>query len=580
MRCAHCRRGVYCSHICRRQHWTTHQYLCSELVEVRAADGMMGLFARRAFAVGEELVRERPLAWVRDGGSAPPAGAVELALLQSSGGGKGDHRPHGFGEGGEAMATPRRRRRWGAGRARGAGREGDCRCHAGGSGSNSGSETDEEYRPAHSGCLPEPKQQRRRDDGYGNDPGGGGFAEDCDDSEDERQCTARHARAMTEAGAGFFGTIESGATGQYDSDHSDTDSMVASSKSSSASDSSDAGDGSMSGGGSNSSSSSSSSSSGSGSGSGSGSSGNSGSSGSSGSDDEEEELIDEDAAHADARLEDVFRHLPEHRGMLLLELADCGTLAAECPAALPSLHRGRHVRGIFRTNCLPLGPLGADSEIWGLFAVACRVNHACKPNARFLWRSDLQRELLIAMRPIANGEEITVSYSPQHALQLARAGFGKPGQLPGGVGTYNEARAARREYLRTEFNFECGCATCAVPCEESDERLFQIGWLLDHVHVIGDADPARALDLCERILCLMAAEDADTPADRGAVHSAALEMSILAGDMDQLREHASAALECVRLCEGATTPSIAVLKGKLRDSRLRLRSQRPVPAPR
>jgi hypothetical protein len=287
----------------------------------------------------------------------------------------------------------------------------------------------------------------------------------------------------------------------------------------------------------------------------------------------------------DARFEECVSRLPEHRRKLLLGLSDCGQLQGPgCPAppgAPAALRRGRVARVIWHTNCLPLGAPDRPSEIWGLFAVTCRANHACKPSARFLWRADLQRELLIAVRPIAAGEEVTVSYSPRHEMQVARApgqsGGGVPlkvGALAGSVGTFNQARAARQAHLRPQFNFDCGCAACAAPpCEASDQRLFQIGWLLDHVSVIGCANPATALDMCERVLCLMAVEGTDTPADRAAVHSAALELALLAGDEDRAREHVSAALVCTRLCEGATTPSIAVLRGKLRDLRRRQRAQ-------
>ena len=44
----------------------------------------------------------------------------------------------------------------------------------------------------------------------------------------------------------------------------------------------------------------------------------------------------------------------------------------------------------------------------GIFALSCRLNHACIPNARFVWREDLRKELVFAMRPIKEGEQITV----------------------------------------------------------------------------------------------------------------------------------------------------------------------------
>jgi hypothetical protein len=92
--------------------------------------------------------------------------------------------------------------------------------------------------------------------------------------------------------------------------------------------------------------------------------------------------------------------------------------------------------GIARTNCLPLGDHN-DSEGSGLFALICRANHACRPNARYIWRHDLQRELLLAVRDIAPGDEVTVTY-----------------------GTSTEGRAQRQATLLRGFRFECKCELC------------------------------------------------------------------------------------------------------------------------
>jgi hypothetical protein len=60
--------------------------------------------------------------------------------------------------------------------------------------------------------------------------------------------------------------------------------------------------------------------------------------------------------------------------------------------------------GIFATNAIPITNGAA------LFAQTCRVNHSCSPNARYTWRADLGRELVVALKPIAAGEEVTVQY--------------------------------------------------------------------------------------------------------------------------------------------------------------------------
>lgn len=48
----------------------------------------------------------------------------------------------------------------------------------------------------------------------------------------------------------------------------------------------------------------------------------------------------------------------------------------------------------------------------GLFLLACRLNHACNgaENARYVWREDLKKMMVRAIRPIAKGGEVLVCY--------------------------------------------------------------------------------------------------------------------------------------------------------------------------
>jgi hypothetical protein len=96
--------------------------------------------------------------------------------------------------------------------------------------------------------------------------------------------------------------------------------------------------------------------------------------------------------------------------------------------------------GIFTTSEISLekSTLESCAGHRGLFALASRVNHACKPNARLIWRDDLHKELLLAVRPIQKGEESTVSYDEDLCMEQAR----------------------RRLSLHERFDFWCACEEC------------------------------------------------------------------------------------------------------------------------
>jgi len=64
--------------------------------------------------------------------------------------------------------------------------------------------------------------------------------------------------------------------------------------------------------------------------------------------------------------------------------------------------------GITKTNTLSLGPSVIES---GLFLQASRINHACLPDYQYTWNASISEETIYTVREIAQGEEITISYS-------------------------------------------------------------------------------------------------------------------------------------------------------------------------
>ena len=80
----------------------------------------------------------------------------------------------------------------------------------------------------------------------------------------------------------------------------------------------------------------------------------------------------------------------------------------------------------------------------GLCLKMSRFNHSCRPNAQYFWNEDTNKRDLRTLRNIKEGEEITVSYSPD---------------LVG-------LREERRARLKEDFFFDCNCGACDLTEDE------------------------------------------------------------------------------------------------------------------
>ena len=127
--------------------------------------------------------------------------------------------------------------------------------------------------------------------------------------------------------------------------------------------------------------------------------------------------------------------------------------------------------GIGRTNGIPLG-YDSDSDRYGLFVFISKANHSCLPNARYIWRADLKRELLIAITNINPGEEITVSY------------LKKP-----------MATKQRRFDLKNSFNFDCKCVLCCENDTVIGDKINEIAELYKYIPDIAWYDPQSAINM-------------------------------------------------------------------------------------
>lgn len=185
--------------------------------------------------------------------------------------------------------------------------------------------------------------------------------------------------------------------------------------------------------------------------------------------------------------------------------------------------------GKMQTNCIPMYITSdAPATESGIFSLACRINHACAANARYLWSVDLGKLLTIAMRPIVADEEITVQY----------------------MGTYC-SRSQRRKLFQNLFNFTCRCQECYTGSAESDKRLNRIKMLIDQVPVVAQNDAESALEMCECTLDLLEVEGRNTPLNKGIIHYDAYRMAMQSSNAEKAKIHIRAAWECSKLSEGA-----------------------------
>ena len=114
--------------------------------------------------------------------------------------------------------------------------------------------------------------------------------------------------------------------------------------------------------------------------------------------------------------------------------------------------------GIWMSNSYPTR---SQANAWtdgtsSVFELACRLNHACRPNAHISWNHRLGKQTVYALRQIRRGEEVLVAYIG---------------------GDADGSRAARQQQLLKKFSFTCHCQHCAlhgVELERSEARQRRI----------------------------------------------------------------------------------------------------------
>lgn len=186
--------------------------------------------------------------------------------------------------------------------------------------------------------------------------------------------------------------------------------------------------------------------------------------------------------------------------------------------------------GIGRTNAIPLGD-DNDCEGHALFALICRANHSCHPNARYIWRHDLQRELLIAVRSIQPNSEVTVCY---------RGSFAD--------------RETRRKHLLSEFRFVCNCELCMVDDKHRDELLHKIQYLDDNIPTVAQLRPHKAIGMAEEALELLKSAGMYSPLWTKRLLHDLHQINAMIGNRKAADEWYKKAREAAELGEGGLDP--------------------------
>jgi SET domain len=120
-------------------------------------------------------------------------------------------------------------------------------------------------------------------------------------------------------------------------------------------------------------------------------------------------------------------------------------------------HRFTHLLMVVKFNSVTISPTkdgsagGGHYLGHGLFEVACRMAHSCKPNATWFTSQDGRYKIIRAIEPIQAGELVTITYLDHKVLE-------QPMYL-------------RRGMLKRTKNFDCICPRCVSETGD-DTRLF------------------------------------------------------------------------------------------------------------
>lgn len=113
--------------------------------------------------------------------------------------------------------------------------------------------------------------------------------------------------------------------------------------------------------------------------------------------------------------------------------------------------------GILRTNGFQLPAEDEWPSCRGLFITISRMNHSCEANCAQRWDGEKKKMVVIPVKGIEIGEEITLTYLDDS----------------GSMSVVEE----RRERLMNDFGFRCECELCKAEAE--DEEVPEVNGVLE-----------------------------------------------------------------------------------------------------
>lgn len=207
------------------------------------------------------------------------------------------------------------------------------------------------------------------------------------------------------------------------------------------------------------------------------------------------------------------------------------------------------------------------------------MNHDCRPNAAYHFDPDTAMMEVHAVRPIATGEEITVSYirysiitvleeyiirSHSHnALTMSNSPF--------------ISHAHRQHLLHDRWGFKCSCTACSAPAAQvnaSDTRLEKISslwpFLLDKgsdgVQGVNGTVTNDRSELAELLVSLAETERLDAVMLQ-PYRAAALEWNA-SGESSKAKHYATLAIEYGINSFGPLNPMVRDMQDLLQDPEL------------
>ncbi|KAF2832792.1 hypothetical protein CC86DRAFT_450677 [Ophiobolus disseminans] len=166
-----------------------------------------------------------------------------------------------------------------------------------------------------------------------------------------------------------------------------------------------------------------------------------------------------------------------------------------------------------------------------------RANHACDANAQYVIDTDLLTHTVRATREIAEGEEITISYTSPL-----------------------DPTAQRQQHLQSGFHFTCTCARCTSPT--SDATLSRIHTLQAHLNDWSPSSPGSPT-LAKELLQLHRDEGLEGFMDVAYGFTALAYNAV--GDAHGARYYAEKAWEAVLMKDGMWSANLRIWEEMLRD---------------